>query len=172
MRFSNENEKKIILIAAFVIVAVLLYSLSINITGFVTDAAADKQAEETKKQLGDAQMQMQSASSQLAACENNLSYINPLFAQCSLDMIQKEKSLEACNNDISSCENSLSAYTANYNAALSNYKSLAASSAASICCTFSDFQAGTIKSWQISDNKISCNAGNLTINCRTGESNI
>ncbi len=172
MQFSTENEKKIILVTAFVIIVVLLYSLSLNITGFVTADSFEKQLEDGEKKIAEAQAELQSAKETLTSCEGSLSTLNPKLAECSLNLISTKETAEECKIASASCESNLATAKNQYLQAISDYKLLAASSAASICCSFQDFQYGTVRSWKIDDNKISCNVGNLTVNCRTGETNV
>ena len=172
MQFSTDKEKKIIIVAALAIVIIFLYSLSLNITGFVTADSFEKQLTDTQKELTEAQVTLQSAQETLTLCESNLSSLNPQLAECSLDLLATDEAVKECQAVSASCESNLTSAKSLYENALGNYKSLAASSAASICCTFRDFQSALVREWKIDDNKIICDAGNLTVNCRTGETSI
>ncbi len=179
MQFSTENKKKITFLAVIVILAAFAYSLSLSFTGYISMNSIEKKLNDAEKLLNETQLflsnareDLENAENSVRSCENSLSVLNPQLAECSLDILSARATAEKCQEESASCESNLTTARSQYAEALSNYKLLAASSAASICCSFNDFQQASVKSWKIDNSKIVCNAGNLTVNCRTGETNI
>ena len=193
MQLHSGPGKKTVLAAALILLGVILYLLSAGITGFVTESNTKSKLVDTEQQLNftmsvleNARKNIEAAQATIGSCERNLSSAISDYTNCNSslsktsDLMEKfqfdaqklaaEKS--SCENDIALCKSNLDATKADYEAAMADYSSLAASSAAAICCSFSDFQAGTTKQWLIESNKILCGIGNYTVNCNTGKTNI
>ena len=181
----SAKEKKIGLVAGIFIIVIFLYSLSIGITGFATTYSieqklSEKEQElnktlenlaEAQKSLSDAEKNIINSNAQKEACQSSLTGTTQQLSDCKSSASSVNKALSDCTAVKTSCEANTSYYKLNYETAKTDYNSLASSSSV-LCCSFSDFQSGTIKQWSIESNRIICASGNYTVNCKTGETSI
>jgi hypothetical protein len=176
------NRRPIIAYAAIgvIITAMLFYMAGSSITGDVVmkqidecqnmvsdrDLTIQEAAEDMKAcQDGAAalQSQLDNANSQITALQSQLAAAQQLTTDCqgNVDMLKSNVSAMQSYNAImqgklSTCQSSLDST----NATLRN-------SVAAVCCSYGDMQAGLVKNWQISNDRIVC-SGASTVNCQTG----
>jgi len=182
----SAKEKKVVVAAVLAVTIVLFYSLSVTATGFITTYTIEKKLnekeqelnktlvnlEQAQKSLSDAETGIMNSNKEKEACQSSLSGTNQQLSDCNDSISSVNKALSECTSAKTLCEADIASYKLNYEAATADYNSLASSSAAAICCSFSDFQSGTIRQWSIESNKLVCNSGNYTVNCKTGETSI
>jgi hypothetical protein len=108
-------------------------------------------------------------------CFNDLNSARASYNGCQLDLVKEGNLFDECTaakdiieTNYTVCQLSRDLLETQLTKKISDFDMLAKNSVTSICCSFSDFKAGTIKNWGIVDNNIQC-TGDFKVNCTTGE---
>lgn len=174
-RSANIDTKKIWIAAVAVLVLFVLYSVANVVTSYATySGTLEKELNITKEDL-------RIVSAAREECAANLNKKTNLYSECSSNLQSTQAAASRCQQDFASykdsseksyneCKAELDALKVGQISASTSYKNLVKNSVKSICCTLSDVESGSFKSWRIENDKIYC-SGNLTVNCATGETN-
>ncbi len=138
-------------IAVVVLVAVGLVGIGAQITGQVTASGASicNSFDECKKIA-------ESATSSLQLCGDDRS-----------GLLETKQNLES---SLSSCEKDRKYYTTSYVQKLADYRNFVKNVALEKCCTEDNIERGSVKSFGVTSNGITCNTDGYSLNCRTGGS--
>jgi septal ring factor EnvC (AmiA/AmiB activator) len=167
--FIINNSKKISLVILLLAIGFSLVNVNSSMTGLATGD------EQILKNLERSQESVNFIIQEREGCLGELAFARDSFNTCQADLGSANANLDACNKDketikasLTSCQTEKTVAENQLAAEIVNYEELAKNSVTSICCSFSDFKAGTIKNWGIENNNIVC-TGSSTVNCTSGE---
>ncbi|GEM_PF-3797746 len=166
--FVVNHSKKISLLILFAGVVFSLFIVSKNVTGLTTGI------EKTQENLGHAQDSINFLMQEREGCYGDLDYARNNFNSCQSSLGSASTNLNLCKSEKTELQQSYNACIADKKNAqeqlsskTTDYDELAKNSVRGLCCSYSDFQSGSMKNWAIVNNSISC-SGNYTVNCTSG----
>ncbi len=159
----------------------LIFSFSVlsgRITGFVTYTAdLESVLNETTKQLNtesrlraECDSDLTRTASSLSECNGKLTSSQSYMVACEKDRDELKSYSDSLNSLFSSCDTERADVKIKYANETENYKQAVKNSVKAICCSFGDAQSGTVRLWEMENNRIVC-TGNYTVNCTTGTTN-
>ncbi len=163
-----KNGKKISLLILLIGFGFTFFILSSKMTGL---AVGDNAAQNIERSQESVNFLIQ----ERETCFDDLGSARSSYNGCQSDLLLQGTKLDNCTQDLGAAENDLEACNLGKNLLetqltkkIADYELLAKNSVTSICCSFSDYKSGAVKSWDISDNNILC-SGSKTVNCTSGE---